>query len=186
MKTRDLFFLSLIAIVAVPARGLAARNSPEVSPPQRRQTTVTTAEQLAQRRPVSALPADLISPFAPPDFDKPDPAELQATLLAAQRKAAADAAAGKGAPAVAKKPVAAAGDREMLEKIAAQVVPSGAFALRGVQRLIIGGKSFEVGTRFTATYSKQDYELELVAIDRTTFTLRYRGEEITRPIKPVR
>jgi hypothetical protein len=58
--------------------------------------------------------------------------------------------------------------------------------LRGAARLVIGNRPFEVGTRFTATYNNQDYELELVAIDRTTFTLRYRGEEITRPIKPVR
>ena len=58
--------------------------------------------------------------------------------------------------------------------------------LRGAPRLIFANKPFEVGTRFTATYNNQDYELELVAIDRTTFTLRYRGEDVTRPIKPVR
>jgi hypothetical protein len=50
----------------------------------------------------------------------------------------------------------------------------------------MGSKRFEVGTRFTVTYNNQDYELELVAIDRTTFTLRYRGEQLTRPIKSVR
>jgi hypothetical protein len=73
-----------------------------------------------------------------------------------------------------------------LEKLAGQISPTGVIQLRGAPRLVIGGKPFEVGTRFTATYNSQDYELELVSIDRTTFTLRYRGEEITRPIKPVR
>ena len=56
----------------------------------------------------------------------------------------------------------------------------------GSPRLVMGSKRFEVGTRFTVTYNNEDYELELVRIDRTTFTLRYRGEEITRPIKLVR
>ena len=73
-------------------------------------------------------------------------------------------------------------DRETLEKLAAQITPTGMINLRGAPRLIIGNKPFEIGTRFTATYNNQDYELELVAIERTTFTLRYRGEEITRPI----
>jgi len=76
--------------------------------------------------------------------------------------------------------------RETLELLAAQITPSGMIMLRDNPRLIIGSKPFEVGTRFTASYNNQDYELELVAIDRTTFTLRYRGEDITRPIKPVR
>ena len=52
--------------------------------------------------------------------------------------------------------------------------------------VIIANKPFEIGTRFTVTYGGQDYELELTAIDRTTFTLRYRNEETTRPITPTK
>ena len=181
MKTRILVALLL---AAAPVRLLAARSSPEVHPPQRRQMAVAAADQLAQVRTVAPLPADLVSPFAPPDFDKPDPAELQAAMLAAQRAAAASGAPKKGTPTVQRS--ASATDRETLEKLAAQIQPSGAMQVRGAQRLLIGGKAFEVGTRFTATYNNLDYELELVAIDRTTFTLRYRGEDITRPIKTVR
>ncbi len=55
----------------------------------------------------------------------------------------------------------------------------------GTPRLMIGNRPFEVGTRFAATYNQQNYELELAAIGETTFTLRYRGEEITRQIKPI-
>jgi hypothetical protein len=55
-----------------------------------------------------------------------------------------------------------------------------------VPQLVMGSKRFEVGTRFVVTYNGEDYELELVAIARTTFTLRYRGVETTRPIKSVR
>lgn len=176
MNFRTLTFLVFLTIAALPLRVLAARSSPEVHPPQRRATAVALAEQLAKVLPIAPLPGDIVSPFAPPDFDKPDPAELQAALLAAQRNAASG-------PAQKKSVTLAAGDRETLEKLAAQIQPSGAMQMRGVQRLLINGKAFEVGTRFTATYNNLDYELELSAIDRTTFTLRYRGEEITSTLR---
>jgi hypothetical protein len=157
--------------LALPAVSFAARVKADVQPAQKRQATVANAERLAQRKPIVPLPADLPSPFNPADFDKVEQPE-QATI----------AAVTQGAPV----PVVAPGDRDTLEKLAAQITPSGMMHLRGAPRLVIGNKPFEVGTRFTATYNNQDYELELIAIDRTTFTLRYRGEEITRPIKPVR
>ena len=74
----------------------------------------------------------------------------------------------------------------MLESLAVGLKPSGTFVMNGKHLLIIDRNRFEVGTKFIVSFNNQDYELELVAIDRTTFTLRYRGEEITRPIKPVR
>ena len=69
--------------------------------------------------------------------------------------------------------------------VAAQIQPSGTLMVSGTPRLMIGNRPFEVGTRFAATYNQQNYELELAAIGETTFTLRYRGEEITRQIKPI-
>jgi hypothetical protein len=170
MKTVGfLTFVPLLLVTSLAAQ--SPRVTPEVPPPQKRQAAVATAERLTQRKPLPDLPAPLISPFNPPDFDKPDPAEI-----VAQTSASAGAAT---APVIL-------GDRETLEKLAAQIIPSGTLQVRGAPRLVIGNKPFEVGTRFTATYNNNDYELELVAIERTTFTLRYRGEEITRPIKPVR
>jgi hypothetical protein len=91
-----------------------------------------------------------------------------------------------GAPGPAPAPAKPPGDHEILESLAAQMKPTGMFVVNGSPRLAIGRKLFEVGTRFTVTYNNQDYELELVTIERTTFTLRYRGEEITRPIKLTR
>ena len=70
--------------------------------------------------------------------------------------------------------------------LAGQIQPSGTIQLRGTSRLIISNRSFEVGTHFTVTYNEQDYDLELTAIGSTTFTLRYRDEDITRPIRPTR
>ena len=55
----------------------------------------------------------------------------------------------------------------------------------GSERLLsIGKKRLKTGDRLTVNFEGQDYTLELVAIDRTNFTLRLNREEITRPIKP--
>ena len=48
------------------------------------------------------------------------------------------------------------------------------------------GKTVGVGQSFLVTFNGQDHELELIAVERTTFTVRLRGEEITRPIKPTK
>jgi hypothetical protein len=188
-------------LVALPCTVRAAKVTSDLLPPVRRQVAVDTAQRLAQRKPPAPLPADMASPFNPPGFDTPDAGELAAAAAAGRPVTAGPSAPGapatpgrpgatapapsgrSPAPAV---PAAPAGDRETLETLAAQITPSGTFDVGGKRQLIIKSNRFEVGTRFTATYNNQDYELELVAIDRTTFTLRYRGEEITRPIKPVR
>jgi hypothetical protein len=180
MKIRILQFAVVgSAVAALPTTMFAARAASDLQPPQKRQTTVTTAERLAQRNTPAPLPADLRSPFDPADFDKPDPADPESIAAAARARAAASKPGGPPAPV---QPLVPPTDRETLEKLAAQITPSGMMHLRGTPRLVIGNKPFEIGTRFTATYNNQDYELELVAIERTTFTLRYRGEEITRPI----
>ena len=171
-----------LLVLILPSRAVAARNSADLQPSTKRQASLAIAEGLAHRKEPGPLPADLASPFSPPNFDKPDASEQQALAAAAQRAAAN--APRPTVPGAAVKAVP--GARETLEKLAGQISPTGVIQMRGAPRIVIGGKPFEVGTRFTATYNSQDYELELVSIDRTTFTLRYRGEEITRPIKPVR
>jgi len=175
MTTRFLFLSVLASVLgaALPAAALAARVNPDLPAPQKRQTSVATAERLAEKATPPPLGPGLVSPFNPLGFDQPDPSSAPAAPVAR---------GGGTTPA----PARALTARETLELLAAQITPTGMIMLRDTPRLIIGSKPFEVGTRFTATYNNQDYELELVAIDRTTFTLRYRGEDITRPIKPVR
>lgn len=182
MNTRSITFLGLAALF-LPAALQAARSSADLLPPQVRQQAVTKAELLKNRPAPAALPADLVSPFDPTNFDQPDPTDAAAVAAANAADASASRRVVGAAPAQRVTPL---NDREILEKLAAQLAPTGMIMLRGSPRLVISNKPFEVGTRFTATYNNQDYELELVAIDRTTFTLRYRNEEITRPIKPVR
>lgn len=167
-------FIALFGILAaLPLTASAARVVSDLQPPQKRQLTVSTAERLTHRKSLDPLPGDLASPFNPVDFDRPDPSDTPVSRQADAR------------PGAAKAPVVLT-NRETLELLSAQINPSGVIMLRGAPRLMIGGKPFEIGTRFTASYNSRDYELELTAIDRTTFTLRYRGEEFTRPIKPVR
>ena len=129
------------------------------------------------------MPADLPQPFNPPGFDQPDPDEIKSAAVPMGPRPAANTPGGAAAPV---QPAGPQGDRETLEVLGGLLKPSGSITLGGVPRLIIGTNRFEVGTKFGVTYNNQDYELELVAIDRTTFTLRYRGEEITRPIRPTR
>lgn len=174
--TSSIPFLPVLASIlwaALPAAALAARVNPDLPPLQKRQASVATAERLAEKRTPPPLGSDLVSPFNPPGFDQPEQSSAPAAPVA--RGGAANPAQPRALTA-----------RETLELLAAQITPTGMITRRDTPFLIIGSKPFEVGTRFTATYNNQDYELELVAIDRTTFTLRYRGEDITRPIKPVR
>ena len=167
MKRRKL----LAAMAALSAAGFApwlAAAASDLLPPARRQASVDTAERLAQRPPPEPVPAEVPNPFNPASFAPPEPAPRPGVV--------ADPA----------QPPRPPGDREILESLAQRLTPSGTITLGGKPFLIIERNRFEVGTKFIVTFNDQDYELELVAIDRTTFTLRHRGEEITRPIKPVK
>ncbi len=182
MKTLPVFVGVLFLSVTVPGWGAAARITSDLVPLQKRQSTLETAEGLARRKAPDPVPADIASPFNPVDFDKPDPSDVPVVS-----KTTGPGGAASGTPAVAQ-PAAPPTDRKILEILAAQILPTGMIR-RGASPVLTfpkGIKAMEIGTRFTAGYENQDYELELVAIDQTTFTLRYRGEDIIRPIKPVR
>lgn len=174
MKTRALLSLSLAGLLFAAAEAHAQRGRADILPPQRREAAVTNGQKYAQRQALPELPENTPNPFNPPDFGQPDQEPLP---LPPKGGAAAGAAAAAPRPP---------GDREILETLAMKLNPSGTFVLGDRSMIIIDRNRFEVGTKFIVTYDERDYELELVAIDRTTFTLRYRGEEITRSIKPVK
>lgn len=179
MRIRALTLGIVSVLMALPPAfgAAAAKGKSDLLPPARRKETVDKAQWLT-RTPEPAVLAEgetLPLPFNPPDFNRPDPGEA--------RTAAGSQAAG---PAAAAAPAGPTGNLEILETLAARLVPSGTFIIGGAPQLVIGKNRFPVGTKFTVTYNNEDFELELVSIDRTTFTLRYRGEETTRPIKPVR
>lgn len=150
---------------------LAGAPLSDIMSPASREPTVAMAQRLAEPGVPAALPEDLVHPFNPAAFGQPDPEELRA-IAAAQ--AASAAAASQAKPST---------DREFLALIAARIAPSGTLIMGGESLLIFGQKRLRVGDRLTVTYDGRDYDLELSAIARTTFSLRLNSDEITRPIQ---
>ncbi|MDO8539906.1 MAG: hypothetical protein Q7S40_05645 [Opitutaceae bacterium] len=183
MKTRSRLLVPAALVIGVLSAGAAtppAKVTSDILPPNRRQEVVDRAVNLAKPPAPVAAPTDMPQPFFPPDFDKPDDAKPGA---AGPRPAGGPPAPAPQAPT---QPAGPTGDRAILETLAARLTPSGTINFGASPQLIIGKNRFPVGTKFTVTFNNEDYELELVSIDRTTFTLRYRSEEFTRPIKPAR
>jgi hypothetical protein len=145
--------------------------------PEKRRSAVELAQHLTRPPQPIPVPANFANPFNPVDFDQPDPEELKAAAAAAGRNAGPSPSGG-GSQAV--RPP---GEHEILESLAAKLPTTGTMIFNGEPLLLLSRGRVKVGDKFTVAYNGQDYELELVAIDRTTFTLRYHGEEITRSIK---
>lgn len=176
---RPLGVLALAMAGVAPA--FAAKPLSNLVSPERRRVAVELAQHLTRTPEVLPVPADLVHPFNPAGFDQPDPEEVKAAQAALNK--------GQGLPPggpTTGTPVPVtqqAGDREILENLAAKLPTTGSIIFGGQPILLAGRNRLKVGDRFTVASNGQDYELELIAIDRTTFTLRYHGEEITRPIK---
>ena len=178
MKT-PLRTLAVGALALSVVARLAAANLPlaDVASPEARRVAVELAQHLTRPPEPVPVPADLTHPFNPPGFEQPDPEELRAAAAANPK--------GPGpAPAAASSPLAhPPGEREILETLAAKLPTTGSIIFNGEPLLLLARNRVKIGDKFTVAFNGQDYELELVAIDRITFTLRYHGEEITRPIK---
>lgn len=82
--------------------------------------------------------------------------------------------------------VVAVADRDRLIALAPLVSPSGSVQLGDKAMLLFGQKRLKVGDSIPIVFQGATYELQISAIERTTFTLRLNNEEITRPIKPVK
>jgi hypothetical protein len=72
---------------------------------------------------------------------------------------------------------------DLLKNIAEKVLPTGMIHLAGKSFLLVGQKKFQLGDRMSVTYQDVIYEVEITAIERTSFTIRFKNDEITRPIK---
>lgn len=163
------------ALALLSALGAGAAFGATIATPQQRQASVELAERLTRPAPAVPAPAELKSPFSPPDFDRPASDEEPNKGGAPDKKAPdSETPAGPGS------------NREVLESLA-QLIPNASTITLGAKSYLLLPKSprLQVGDFFTVTHpvNKQDYELELAAITSTTFTLRYHGEEVTRPLK---
>jgi hypothetical protein len=162
--------LALVLLNGSLARGANGPVS-DLASPEKRRVVVELATQLSKPSKAAALPEDLPLPFSPPGFERTDAEERTATSALANKATSA--------PKVTS-------DRELLEQIATKIPPSGTIFIGGEARLMFAKKTVRIGDHFTVTFNGQDYDLELVSIDRTTFTLRLNREEVTRPIKPAK
>jgi hypothetical protein len=149
---------ALIYLLALGAAAAQLSGAGAASSAKRQEILDLATRLLApQPNPAGQLPADLINPFNP---------EARADLNGS------DAKSGRRS------------DREILEKLAADITPSGMMVLGGRPRLIFREKKYTVGETIKRTIEGADYVVEITAIEATSFRLRLNHEEITRPIKP--
>lgn len=174
MTPRSILFPVGLALLLATGLQAAKPAASDILPPDSRRAVIEKAGRLAHPAAPAPLPSEIVTPFAPPGFEQPDASESR------ERPAGRPGADGKAAPA------APPTDRELLAAVAARIPTTGTIILGGKPLLISGTNRIEAGSRFTVIYNGQEYELELVAIDRTTFTVRFKGEEFTRPIKQVK
>ncbi len=79
----------------------------------------------------------------------------------------------------------APGEIVELVQIAPNITPSGSVRIGGESFLMFGQKRFKVSDHLPIVFEGKSYDLEIVEIQSTSFTLRLNGVEITRPIKSV-
>jgi hypothetical protein len=171
MNVRTAIFLAA-ALSAAPAFVQAQKSTPDLPSPTKRQSAVDAAKRLARPPAPEKLPEDLPHPFNPEGFDGP------------VAPPPGTAKAGPVAPGGATPPAPPAGpisDREIIETLATHLPNASFVRLAGKSYLLMEKSRLEVGTVFTVPYKGQDYELELTAINNTSFTLKYHNEEFTRP-----
>ncbi|MBW8781854.1 MAG: hypothetical protein JF599_08205 [Verrucomicrobia bacterium] len=154
-------FSLLMGIGGLAAFGQVAS---DILPPQKRAATVDFARKLLEPAPAleTAGATPLPNPFSLnlPESATPPPVSNPG--------AGADLAGRAG-----------------LEVLASKITPTGSVEIGGEPILLFGQKKLKVGDRLPIIFEGKPYELEISAIERTSFTLRLNGEEVTRPIKPV-
>jgi hypothetical protein len=143
----------------------------DIASPNDRASIVALANRINQNghQGAGSNLAELSNPFAPSGF------------------------AGDGAsptPSTATKPEAVtnASESDLISDALNRLHASGVMIIDGEPRLVIGTDRLPKGTVITvsdATTGKV-FEVELAAIGRTSYTVRFKGTEITRPIARIR
>lgn len=130
----------------------------EIPSIQARQSTLVAMDKLLVSRPyLYSLSNDIINPFAPPVVQH------------------------KNKEVVAVRTVS---DRELITTLAAQLNPTGVLMLGDQALLTFREKKVKVGEMIKIPFDNHTYEVEVVDVSRTAFTIKFNNEEITRPIKP--
>jgi hypothetical protein len=154
-----LYFLFMLAC-AFSSPAFAA---PDVAAPAQRQPAVAFAERVLNAKPAGNLPASA-NPFT----------------LAGDRSASVEAPDEEQAAAA--RAAILASNRNLLQVLAEKLEPKGTFVVGGDAIILLGQKKLKVGERYPITFEGAVYELEITSIETTRFSIRYKNEEITRPI----
>ena len=125
---------------------------------KRRETLDLASQLLASRAsPTASLPDSLVNPFSP---------KVRAVAKTV------DAPKSNGS------------DREILEKIAPAIMPTGMMMFGGKPMLLLREKRLRIGDQVRLPFEGVDYVVIVTDIQPTSFRLSLNREEITRPIKP--
>ncbi|MFA6961313.1 MAG: hypothetical protein WC205_11225 [Opitutaceae bacterium] len=154
---RTLACISILLVLS--SAGLCAQS---ITPPIKRTETLNLARELLTTKPIEIPTASIgrNNPFNP-------------VLPVAANVSPSSTA------------IAVVSDRETLITLASAIAPSGMMQLGDAPILLFGQKKLKVGDILPIVFQGVTYELQVSAIERTSFSLRLNKEEITRPIKPV-
>lgn len=168
LSTRGFLMLSVIGFASFASNIQAATS--EITPPEKRKAIVESGVNLAKPAATASLPDNLAVPFSPPGFELSDAEERAAAALASGVKTST-------APRIES-------DREILEQIVTKNPPTGTMFAGDEAFLTFPNKTVKIGAHFNVNLNGRDYDLELIKLNRTDYTLRLNREEITRPINP--
>ena len=169
-------FLILLA-VALSASLAHAQLAGTVAVPNLRQQALDRAQAMLNAKP-AGIPAEQINPFNPEAFNEAANAPTTPVGPAGSEGAVTPATGGQS-----RGPAGPRSDRDLLIAIATALKPGGSIKMGGSQILLMGVKKVKVGEKLNLTFEGNQYTVEVTAINPTNFTLRYNGEEYTRPIK---
>lgn len=74
-------------------------------------------------------------------------------------------------------------DREILQKLALQIEPSGYFVVGGEPVLLINGRRLRAGDSVNVNFEGLVYQVVISSIESNSFTLRLRQQELRRELK---
>jgi hypothetical protein len=146
-----------------------------------RQQSLERAQGMLNAKP-DGIPAEQVNPFNPAAFN--EVANSPTTTVTTGGTAGSEGgtpATGGGQPKGGQSGPRT--DRDLLIAMATALKPGGSIKMGGSQILLMGVKKVKVGEKLNLTFEGAQYVVEVTAINPTNFTLRYNGEEYTRPIK---
>lgn len=153
--------LLLLAVTGCTVTGLSAQSA--ISTRQSRQGVLERLRVLTQpATPSNVDYATLKDPYHPPAADLRDVREtpVATTTTVAQRS-----------------------DAELLTVLSGLLKPTGSMTLGGEPLLLFGEKRQKKGDKLTLAHEGVEYVIEIVNIENNQFRIRYKNEELTRPVK---